>query len=80
MESLDITELYAQRLVLLLETGPQTNEYNSIILEEEDWEKIFDIALKNKKGSDTVDVDEVPNLHLSEETYKLPDIQEIYLP
>ncbi len=37
---IDGNELYESRLIILLETGPQTNEYDQIILTKEDFETI----------------------------------------
>ena len=76
MESIDTTELYACRLVVLLETEPQSNVYNQVELTQDKFNTIFETVFDC--DSDTVEIGESRTILLQEEDIKLPDMKEIY--
>ncbi len=68
-------ELYSQRLLIFIETEPQSNIYKQLLLTGEEFKKItMNIGtVKGKKGRiDVVEINE------SDETYVLPDLKQIY--
>lgn len=70
----DTHELYTVRTLIFLETEPQSNEYHQVMLDQETFKKITEVMSTLVKDGDIQEV----NLDLSEETYKLPDLQDIY--
>lgn len=72
---IDRINLYHQRLLIFLETEPQSNVYNQILVTPEQFKKVSDaicsiVVPKNGNDIETVSVE------TSEEIYKLPDLQE----
>lgn len=70
----DTHELYTVRTLIFLETEPQSNEYHQVMLDQETFKKITEVMSTLVKDGDIQEV----NLDLSEETYKLPDLKDIY--
>jgi hypothetical protein len=77
MESIDTTELYACRLIVLLETEPQSNVYNQVELDIDKYNSIFGTVFNCSGEAVDVEIDDV-NVTLREEIIKLPDIKEHY--
>ena len=74
MNNMNIQELYTIRTLIFLETEPQSNEYHQVMLDQETFKKVTEVMSTLVKEGDIQQV----NLDLSEETYKLPDLQDIY--
>jgi hypothetical protein len=67
------SELYEQRLLVFLETAPQSNTYNQVILDQKQFKGVGNsISTFIKKGENGFDE---YNIKLSEDEYKLPDLQ-----
>ncbi len=67
--------IYKVRLLVFMETGPQTNKYQQVALNEAQFKKISNaIAISSVKNADG-DFDSVVNME--ETIYTLPDIQEL---
>lgn len=78
MEKVDLTDLYTQRLLVFLESGPQSNKYRQMILGPEEFRRVSDVLMEVMEATGkTVEVGgrlvEIRNYKLSDETYKLPD-------
>ena len=73
MTHLDIEELYTTRLLVFLETEPQSNEYRQVILNKEEF-KAFSMSLG--KVTEKNGKDEVVEINLSEDIHSLPDLIE----
>ena len=74
MKSIDTTELYACRLIVLLETEPQSDVYKQVELDIDKYNTIFETVF----GDDgDVEIDDV-DVKLRAEEIKLPDIKEYY--
>lgn len=71
---MDIHELYTIRTLIFLETEPQSNEYHQVMLDQKSFKKVTEVMSTLIKDGDIQEVD----LDLSEKTYKLPDLQDIY--
>lgn len=71
---IDTHELYTIRTLIFLETKPQSNEYHQVMLDQETFKKVTEVMSTLVKEGDIQEV----SLDLSEETYKLPDLQDIY--
>lgn len=76
-QKIDVSDLYNLRMLVFLETEPQSNEYKQVSLSPEQYKKVSkDIVTKfvgrldNKR--DTCEV------ILSEEVYKLPDLPDMF--
>lgn len=74
MNNMNIQELYIIRTLIFLETEPQSNEYHQVMLDQETFKKVTEVMSTLVKDGEVQEV----NLDLSEETYKLPDLQDIY--
>lgn len=70
----DTHELYTIRTLIFLETEPQSNKYHQVMLDQETFKKVTEVMSTLVKEGEIQEV----NLDLSEETYKLPDLQDIY--
>lgn len=70
----DTHELYTIRTLIFLETEPQSNEYHQVMLDQETFKKVTEVMSTLVKEGEIQEV----NLDLSEETYKLPDLKDIY--
>lgn len=70
----DTHELYTVRTLIFLETEPQSNEYHQVMLDQETFKKVTEVMSTLVKEGEIQEV----NLDLSEETYKLPDLKDIY--
>lgn len=73
---IDKYTLYGTRLLVFLEDAPQSNEYRQICVNEKQFKALSDAVctVQSREGDD-----ELVMIQMSEETYKLPDLQEIYL-
>ena len=71
---IDTHELYTIRTLIFLETEPQSNEYHQVMLDQETFKKVTEVMSTLVKEGEIQEV----NLDLSEETYKLPDLKDIY--
>lgn len=72
---IDKYTLYGTRLLVFLEDSPQSNQYHQIHLTESQFKRVSDSVcdVKSRNGDD-----EDVEVEMSIETYKLPDLQEIY--
>lgn len=76
MQKIDSHELWVTRLLVFLETSPQSDTYHQVILNPEQFKAVSDAiaeVLSTQGDMETI------NIELSAETYKLPDLQEIYI-
>lgn len=68
--------LYGVRVLMFMETEPQSNKYRQICLNSEDFAKVsksYGIVKRlNEDGIEEVE------LMLSDEEYELPDLPEVY--
>ena len=78
MESIDTTELYACRLVVLLETEPQSNVYNQVELDTDKYNAVFATIFDCSEDATTIEIGEERTIALGEDEIKLPDMVEIY--
>ena len=65
-----------------METNPQSNTYHQILLTEEQFKRMSDALAEcfdKQVDEDLKDGFEVFNLEVSEESYALPDLQEIQI-
>lgn len=69
------TDIYGTRLLIFLETEPQSNKYNQVILDPEEFKKtafsLGKVLSKEDNGNDRV------HFNISDEEYDLPDLLEI---
>jgi hypothetical protein len=67
--------VYSLRMLVFLETGPQTNQYRQVFLDFEEYKRVS-FSLGSLVGSienGTI----ASQVRLSEKEYKLPDLREI---
>lgn len=67
-------EIYSTRLLLFLETGPQTNEYQQVLLTEDQFKAVSDTISKFVRNGER---QEIVKVETSKEKYKLPDLKQI---
>lgn len=77
MIKVDPLLLYVNRVLVFMETEPQSNVYNQVILNAEQFKAMSEHISEKTGNKLSKDVDEV-NIELSEEEYKLPDLREIH--
>lgn len=71
---MDLNELYETRMLVFMETSPQSNKYNQVMLTPEQYKAV------SGEISTLISVDkenpnkEIRELDLSEEVYTLPDL------
>lgn len=72
-------ELNTVRVLMFIETAPQSNQYHQIMLNEKQFKKISDAMAECFEPSDEElrDGFEALNGTFSDETYPLPDLQQI---
>ncbi len=73
---INTNELYSTRVLIFIETKPQSNIYKQLLLTKEEFKNITSNIGKVVKEKDKNGV-EIIELNESRETYKLPDLQEI---
>jgi hypothetical protein len=68
-------DIYGTRLLIFLETEPQSNDYHQVKLTPEEFKRasLAIGTVVSRKGSE-----ETVEMQLSEEVYKLPDLPEHY--
>ncbi len=71
-------ELYTTRLLVFIETAPQSNKYRQVMLNPEEFKKMsFSIG-------HTVEIlpngDQRTEANFSNDTYDIPDVPQIYYP
>lgn len=72
---IDISDLYVERLLVFLETAPQSNMYRQVVLTPEQFKKVSDAVVtvveeRNAEGMESV------MINMSEQTYPLPDLKD----
>jgi hypothetical protein len=73
-----MSELYGLRLLVFIETGPQSNQYNQILLDKETFKRVsFAITPQIEGPEDTIVTTSFP-VPCSKEVYTLPDLQQIH--
>lgn len=73
MEELE-HEIYSQRLLIFIETEPQSNQYHQILLNDEEFKHVsmnIGTIVEKKRDKEIVKIEE------STEIYTLPDLKEI---
>ncbi len=82
---MNISELNELRVIMLIETDPQSNKYRQVILNQNQSKKISDLTdsfFEEVKYLDLKDGYKVTNFELSEDLYDLskiaPEIQTSY--
>ena len=79
-QEIDAFEIYGTRLLLFMETEPQSNKYRQILPNLEEFKRIsssFGTLTGKKIEIEGCDVDEL-KVKLSDDIYNLPDLKEIY--
>ena len=67
-----------QKLLVFLETDAQSNKYNQVLLNGEQFKKVSDAIINSARtGEDLKEGMEEVELTTSEEEYDLPDLQSI---
>lgn len=74
---IDLTDLYERRLLVFIETKPQSNLYNQVLLTPEQFKNISDNTGVKKPSNKLKEGFELFETHISEEEYKLPDLNSI---
>lgn len=70
--------LYEQRLLVFLETGAQTDKYNQVYLDKDQFKKVSDAIIKSKEDCEGLrEGKEMVIIDASEKEYELPDLQSI---
>jgi len=80
----DASELFSQRCLVFMETEPQSNKYNQVILSKEQFKKVSDAIISTfdpeehpeLENAELVPGMEILNIELSEEEYILPDLKQ----
>jgi hypothetical protein len=80
----EISELFSQRCLVFMETEPQSNKYNQVILSKEQFKKVSYAIISTFDPEEHPELEEVElrdgmeivNIELSEEEYTLPDLQQ----
>jgi hypothetical protein len=67
------TQLYETRTLVFLETAPQSNTYNQVLLDSDTFKKMTDVISVSLGRA--VNGIEDRSITSSEEEYKLPDLQ-----
>lgn len=68
---MNTSELYEQRMLVFIETSPQSNEYRQVHLNKEQFKKVSDDICVSVKPADRHGIEEV-EIEESDETYFLP--------
>ena len=72
---IDHFDIYGTRMLIFIETEPQSNKYNQVLLNAEEFKKaslaIGKVIEKDNDGDDKVE------FSFSKEEYILPDLKEI---
>lgn len=71
----DAEALYVTRVLVFVETEPQSNEYHQLYLNKDEFKRLtasFGKVVGKKGHIETIE------MRYSEETYKLPDLQDIH--
>lgn len=71
-------ELYGVRLLVFMETAPQSNNYHQVILNPDQFKRVSDSIVHGAKVVGREGSREIIESPLSEETYPLPDLKEIH--
>ncbi len=71
------SELYELRLLVFIETEPQSNKYNQVLLTMDQFKKVGDAIGKITESNDLRDGFEQREVSSSKEEYKLPDLRSI---
>ena len=75
---MDIEQIYEQRLLVFMETEPQSGKYNQVLLDSESFKKVsYSIAGEPETDENLKPGMEVVEISLSEEEYTLPDLQSV---
>ncbi len=76
--NIDPKELYIQRMLVFLETEPQSNKYHQVMLNAEQFKKVSDaIIVSTKPDASLKPGYDMAEIEMSEEEYTLPDLQDI---
>lgn len=70
------TEIYGLRVLVFLELEPQSNKYQQVMLDADQFKKVS-MAMSVATGREIRDGIDEAKTYLSEETYELPDLKEI---
>ncbi len=74
---MDETQLYEKRLLVFIETDPQTGEYQQLLLNSREFKKLSDSIGTKVENQEMRDGFEALEIKLSDEKYKLPDLRSI---
>jgi hypothetical protein len=77
IEDLEL-HIHEQRLLVFLETDPQSGKFNQVLLNDEQFKKVSDAIITSKRTGEDLkkDMEEV-KLETSVEEYVLPDLQSV---
>ncbi len=77
---MDLSQLYETRMLIFIETGPQTNKYKQVLVTGEQFKIVSDaISTISSTEQDLKEGMEARDVDLSDETYELPDLNSIKL-
>lgn len=68
--------MYGIRVLVFIETDPQSNKYNQVLLNPEQFKAMTDTICR-KEGKQLDNDLELTMMETSDEVYELPDLQEI---
>ena len=71
------TELYEQRLLVFIETEPQSGEYQQLLLNGDEFKRLSDTIGTKVQDPDLREDFETLQINLSDDLYKLPDLKSI---
>ncbi len=69
-------ELYSTRMLIFLETKPQSNEYYQVYLNPEEFKR-FSATIGRPTGKKDEKDNDIIEIQMSTEIYDLPDLREI---
>jgi len=73
---LDTGDFYSTRVLVFMETSPQSNKYNQLFLNAEEFKRMS-LTLGTETGEKDTNGNDIVKLNHSEEEYTLPDLKEI---
>lgn len=78
MENLD-NIIYEQRLLVFIESEPQSNKYHQVLLEPEQFKRVSNAVSYGKITGLSPNGNERVEFLESDEVYTLPDLKSIYI-
>lgn len=76
-QPIDTELLYEKRMLIFIEEEPQSNEYRQVMFDKNQFKKISDAILSPIYEDKARDGFEICAVNLSDDTYRLPDLNTI---